>query len=849
MSTRRSPSCCSNSRRASWIRARVRWRCASACACSSCRGWARRPIAWRPGRGCWRRARGDRGALAGLEREALASGDPRVIASVDARLATAVTDGLLRASFLTRRAEALEASGGPQALDVYREALALDPENLAAACAAWRGWPRCSATAEALVEVAEREAAIAKGPREIADAWVRAGSVRADRLSDREAAIKAFDHALQQWPDHVEAATRISALMRAQGRHAKLVERLTRAAAEAREPARQSALGLEVAGIYAHELANLGAAVAALERLLRTQPKDAGALLELARLHLSDRRIDEALGLLRRATEVATGEALGEAHLLLAAALEEKGDPPEAFRHYQLALEKRPDDRRVLERVVALQLETGLFTAAVDSAQRLREQARDDDAAVAADLALASALTGARRIPEAIDALTDAIAIEGPGGSGSSELHAIATLPEHWDHYISALRGRIATASEPRASLYLELARTLHERMSDPDGARQTLIEGLRACGEDAGLRFELAHYLRQAHRYVEAVEQQQLVLMDDVVRIETWRSLAQTYDELGQPRARALANAALGVFELASPAEREDIRTWHPRTDVIRPGALVGDVTADLHVARDQQAPAAALLAASIEGLAKIRPADLARWGVNPREKLPSRADQPLRALVDRVASLFGVEDNDVYLHGLRERGAFVENTSRPSVLVPAWITELPAAQQTFVITQAIVNLARGVFVLDLFTPRELDILLAASARAHLPGFGDRVAAADVLDEYARTIARALPRKRRRAHEIAAEAYAQQAGKARGPDTTTFVHWVRQSSRRIALVIADDLAGGVTQVAREENMQGKVGIAGVRSSPVIADLVRVWVSKPAMLLRYSVGLLPPPPQ
>jgi cellulose synthase operon protein C len=784
---------------------------------------------------------GDRGALAGLEREALASGDPRVIASVDARLAAAVIDPPLRAAFLTRRAEALEAAGGPQALDVYRESLALDPENLAAL----RGMARLAEVlgdAEALVEVAEREASIAKIPREVADAWVRAGSVRVDRLGDREAAMQAFDHALQQWPDHVEAAARISSLMRAQGLFAKLVERLLRAVGDAREPARQAALGLEVARLYAQELDNLGAAVAALERLLRTQPNDAPALLELAGLHLSDRRVDEAIALLRRATNVATGDALAEAHLLLARALEDKGDPPEAFRHYELALQGRPDDRRILERVVALQLETGLFGAAVDSAARLREHARDANAAVAADIALAQALTGVRRIAEAIDALTDAIVIEGPGGNASSELHALATQPEHWQRYVAALRAQLTAEEQPRAMLYLELARTQHERLGDPDGARATLIEGLRECGDDAGLRFELAHYLRQAHRYVEAVEQQQLVLMDDVVRIETWRSLAQTFDELGQARARALANAALGVFEVASPTEREDIRTWQPRTEVIRPGALAGDVTADLHVARDQQAPAAALLAASVDGLAKIRPPDLARWGVSSRDKLPQRADQPLRTLVDRIAALFAIEDYDVYQHAMPDRGAFVENTSRPAVLVPAWLAEQPLAQQTFVVTQALVNLARGVFTIDLFTPRELDILLAASARAQVPGFGERVATAEVLDEYQRTISRAVARKRRRAHEISAEAYAQ----LRGPDVSTFVHWVRQSARRIALVVADDLAAGITQVARAEQLGGKTGIAAVRSSPVIADLLRVWVSKPAMLLRYGCGLLPP---
>ena len=108
-------------------------------------------------------------------------------------------------------------------------------------------------------------------------------------------AITAFDTALQHWPDHELAAERLSTLMRAQRQYARLAERLLRAAGEARDPARQRALWLEVAGLYARELQNLGAAIAALTKLLEGQPHDAAALLELARLLQSDRRTDDAI--------------------------------------------------------------------------------------------------------------------------------------------------------------------------------------------------------------------------------------------------------------------------------------------------------------------------------------------------------------------------------------------------------------------------------------------------------------------------------------------------------------------------------------------------------------------------
>ncbi|MBX7084040.1 MAG: hypothetical protein K1X88_32830 [Nannocystaceae bacterium] len=783
----------------------------------------------------------DRAALASLEREALASGDPRIIASVDGRLAAAVDDPLLRAALLTRRAEALEASGGPQALDVYREVIALDPENLGAI----RGLARLAEVlgdSDALVEVAEHEASIAKTPAEAADAWTRAGVTRIEQIGDRGAAVRAFDKALQLWPDHELAATRLTQLMRQQGQLDKLAERLLRAAGQAQQPARSAALWLEVARLYAKELDNLGAAIHALETLLAAQPQQADALLQLSELYLADRRADDAIGLLRRAVQVARGEGLGEAHFLLAVALEDKGDPPGAFKHYEMALQQRPGDERVLARVVALQLDSGLFGAAVDSATRLREQAGDEDAAVRADIALAQAYLGVRKVDEAIDALADAIALEGTGGVASTELHRIATTPEHWQRYLAALRQQLEAAQERRPMLYLELARTQRERLGEAEAARATLIEGLRACNGDAGLRFELANDLRLAHRYGDAVDQLQQVLMDDVTRIEAWRALARAFDDLQQPRARGLANAVLVVLEVASPAEREDLRQWQPRTDAIRPAALAGDATADLHVARDQQAPSAALLASIVDGLAKIRPADLGRWGVASRDRM--RTEQPMRQLVDRIAGMFAIEEYDVYQHALRDRGVFVENTSKPSILVPAWLAEQPASQQVFAIATAVINLSRGLFTIDLFTPRELEILVAAAARTFAPGFGETVAAPDVLDDHMRTLGKAVSRKRRRAFEIAAEAFP----KTRGPDTATFIQWVRQSARRIALLVADDLPASLGTVARAEGISGKLGVATMRTSPVLADLVRVWVSRPAMTLRYACGLLPTRP-
>ncbi len=781
-------------------------------------------------------------ALAGLERLALRSDDPRVLASVDARLAAASADPELRASYLARQAEAMEKAGQPQALGVYRQALALDPHSRAAL----RGLARLAEVlgdGAAMAEAAAKEAAIAKNPEDAADAWVRSGVVHVDRLGDVERAIADFEKALAVWPDHLLAAEHLSDLLRDRGEFEVLVERLSRAADEARDPARQSALWIDVARIHAEELDNLGAALSALQRLTKAQPKNATALLELARLLASDRRDDEAIVLLERCVALAPeAPMLRDAHYLLATSLERSGDAKKAFGHYEKALALDPDDRRVLERVVDLQMNGELYSAAATTATRLLQLAKDDASRVGAFVIVAKAKAALGNLAEAVEALAEAVALEGPSGRAGSEIARLASTPEHWARYVEALQNHLRDrmpAGGARVALFLEIARTHQERLGNPKRALEVLAEGLRASEGDGTLRFELGKRLRQAGRHAEALEQFQSLLMDDVTRIEGWRHLAQTFEELGRPRERLMTIAALAIMDEASAAEVEEIRGWAPRTMALAPGALVPGAMADVLVAREHQEPAVQLLSAMSEGLSKLRPPDLSAYGVSSRDKLPPRSEHPLRVLVDHLTAVFGLEEFDVYLHRQHDR-LVIENTSKPSLMLPLWVAELPRPQQTFVVSQLLVNLARGVYVIDLFTPRELEILLTAATRTVAPGFGEKVASASVLDDRQKLIAKGLPRRRRKAFEAAAEVYARSPGL----DVGTFVQWARQSARRVALLTADDLVGSIAIVARLEDLSTKRGLALVRSSPVIADLLKVWVSKPAMHIRHRTGLL-----
>lgn len=787
----------------------------------------------------------DRGVLEGLERLALRSDDPRALAEVDAQLADAASDSELKSAHLTRRAEAMETSGQPQALDVFRRALRLDPDNLGAV----RGLARVAELighGPALVESAEAQARLARDPEEAANHWARAGGVQLDQLDDRAAGVRAFEEALVLWPDHVGAATQLIEVLSRDGEYEVLAERLGRAAAEAKQPERQHALWVEVSRLHARELANLGAALSALRKLVDVQPTNGAAHYELGALLHSDRRFEEAVDQLTASLENDPGiEVARQAHTMLASSHESLGDNSRAHRHYEMALELAPEDHELLQRVVNLQMADGAYEKAVPTATRLVQVARNDAERCRGLVLLARAKNKNDELDDALGHLADAVLLEGPRGRAYAELRRMATEPDHWKRYVDALGAAIrrrVPSKELAPSLYLEMATVQRERVKDDAAAMQTLSDGLRSCESKPTLRFALAKLLREASRNDDAIEQYQYLLMEEVDHAEAWRGLSETYGVLGWDRHQGMALASVAVLDAAKPGERALLRTWNPKTSALGTAVLRDDILAELVVAREQQLAASALIAAVADGLSRVRPPDLSRHGVSARDKISTRSEHPFRSLVDRLALSFGVEEFDLYVHHVVDRPAIIENTPRPSLILPNWLGELPRSGQVFMVSHALHLLARGLYPIGLMSHRELEIVLAASARSVSPRYTSQHASPDTLDDRLRLILRGLPRRRRRGFEAAAEAYAR----SRPLDLNTATQWMQQTARRVALVVADDLVPSLATLARMEGLGATSGEEFARH-PVVGDLMRVWISKPAMVVRQRLGMLPPP--
>lgn len=779
-------------------------------------------------------APGDTEALSVLEMSALEGPDDALLARVDEQTADKADDRALRSAHLTRLAEALEASGDENALATYQRALAEEPENLAAT----RGLSRLAGRSNdpaILGQAAQREAEVLGDRPLAARLWVKSAMVRLRAEGVSNAVVKELEHALEVDPDNPEAAKRLSDVLLGMAQPERLAEQLARAAGSATNSDRVSDLWRDTARLHADELENLAGAISALHRSLRAQPGNPDTMGELAKLFSRDGQWTEAANLLSRVIELSEDKAVIHAsHLELAAIHDERlGDAEAAMRHLKAALALQPEDRIALRRFSELESREGDADAAAKAAQRLVDSSETDSERVDGLLHLARVQQRRKDREGAADALSEAVAIDGPhGGAGAAYREVLGELTT-WHGYAEALREHLRANSSGLGAppdVYLELARVESEELRQTEAALTTLHEGLERHARSFDLRSRYASQLRQAGSTEAAVTELRTLLDQDPDRAQTWRDLRETLAEMGRSSAAQLALAPLCVLGLATEAEKRLHAEVVPRPGRARPNSFVGPLFDEVEADLKPRGPAGELLEVLSEGLGKLYPPDLEGYGLSSRDRMGTRSDDSLRRLADRIASIVGADQFDLYLHRVRTRGVGVELTNPPALLVPASVADLNDAQQVFLIARPLVHFARKTHALLKLQPREVEVLLAAYGRTVAPGFGEGLTSEDFMAEQGKKAHKALPRRSRRTAEEKARAYVM----APEPDFAAWAASRERAATRVAALLADDLVSCAELVPNAEDSL---------DDPV-RDLIRFWLSEPALTARIRAGLL-----
>ncbi len=786
---------------------------------------------------------GDSDALLGLESMAIESGDAVLLGQVDAQLME-VGDSAVAAAHRTRLAEALEVAGDSSALSLYREAVRLDPENLAALRGITR-LARRSGDAAGVEAAAENVARIAQDTELAGTLLVEAAALHV-KAGDGEAALRALRRALEVAPEHELAARSLRELMLMAGRIQELLDSLIHAAQSAPSKERASTLWAQVAELQAETLHDVPAAVATLQRVMKLMPGHQATLMRLADLYASDSQWAAAVDVLKRALPAAVRAPEQAAiQLRLAIILDEHLKEPKAARDaLNAVLTVEPSNAQALERMLSLQVREKQYDQASKTALRLIDAAGDDETKARALGHRAELERRLGRTDEAFKWYQEAVAMVG-GGRVAARFRAMLEqqraddLPS-WQGYAGSLMSHLekAPASADVTPTCLELGRTLCDNLGQPEQAVQALEHGLKSAPSSVELRLELAHALRQAGKVSEAVDALRRALDTDTRHVTAWRDLARAFGGAQRTNEALAAIGALVVLGEATEEERAALATRPSRPASAAPGSVDESLIAAVRCPKEIDT-GVALLASFHDGLPKIFATEFERYGLTSRDRIGARAGHPLRNVVDRTAAILGVAEVDLYVYRAPNPAVTIEFSETPSILVADSVGSLPEAMQVFIVSRVMANMARRIQVVDRLAPPALELLLTAAARGASSTFGAGKGDEEYLVSQAKRINKSLGWGRRGALEETAQAYVARPV----PDVAAWFASVRLTAARVSLLICDDLPAAIDSVRRTEgDLAGVQGEALARSAALIDDLMRFWVSDSAFAARRRLG-------
>lgn len=791
----------------------------------------------------------DGGALDALERLGLTRNDPTLLSHVDAKLGAMAGEDALVAAHQTRLAELLEAAGDPSALDTYRAVLARDPDNLAAA----RGLSRIAERARdpaLLGEGAEVEARVLRDLDRAARLLVESAKLRVAR-GDLDGAVADVERALDTHPDHAPAADLAVELLTRAGDVGKLLDLLGRAASGAKDADRRAALWVSVATTQADRNKDFGAALSAVARALKERPRFVSALMKQADFYARSEQWPEAAQSLERALGAPIeDESRVAANLQLAwIAFRHLGDAKRARTNLEAVLEVDGGHRGALSQLLDLQLSRDELDGAAATAARLVEASMDPGARAEALTKLGQLERRRGRPGEAAAAYREALVTAGAASSALADFKSLIAEQKKkgeapsFAEYAEGLEGYLKhapSADRSLAPLYVELGRVLSDELGQLERGLSVLREALSLSGDDAAIRTELARRLVSAGRMQPAVVELKRLLEVDAMRAQTWRDLVDVLDKLGHSERAEAARGVLVALGGGTDMEQVNVQSRHPRPAACPAGAFDATALSFVDASRAEDAPLTELLEAVVPALSRVYVADFESYGLVARDRIGARSGHPLRALSDRVAAAFGLEEYDLYVHQAHQGAVEVEFADPPAIMMPAHLTRLPESQQVFVLARVMLSLVRGVSPIDKLAPQQVMALVTAAARNVEPSFGSGQGDDEYLESLGRRIYKALPRRGRRPLEEAAARYISAAK----PDFAEWAQRARMTATRGALVVCDDIGGAVQLLRRTEgDRSGIEGGALRRGQDILEDAMRFVVSEEYVSARKRLGL------
>ena len=386
------------------------------------------------------------------------------------------------------------------------------------------------------------------------------------------------------------------------------------------------------------------------------------------------------------------------------------------------------------------------------------------------------------------------------------------------------------------AARFRHCARVLRDRIGDPDRAAALLEKALTLLPADEDLRAELeavrARRGEAAARELEAtLEQARQGPLDEAAAARVaslCRQLAAAAPEPG--RAAAFRERARVAESL--------VRFLHPDFPASEAAPLAERVPPEVAARAaypGSDGPLASLLALLAPYLEPLFPADLARRGVGPDDRVGQGRAPALLGRLDSAVRALGARPAVAFLAPRAGTQVMLENTRPPSLVIGTGALSLPAGGVAFLVARAVWLTGRCFTLIGKFAPRDVLILCELASRfagGAPPALGLPPARAGAF--LAALEGTVPPEVRSRAAALGAAS----AEELRDLEPGAFAAALQRTAGRVALLHTGDLHGALSALAALRSSEDPLRALAL---PDLRDLVLFALSDLFLELRAQV--------
>lgn len=665
-----------------------------------------------------------------------------------------------------------------------------------------------------------------------------------------EKALAPMDTLLRLAPDSAEALQRVAAVTfehgsakRARELHADLLARFGDHLSTDDKAEATYRLG-EASRLSG----DLDSAITELEEAADLNPARSEPLIALAKAYETQERWDRVVDAKQRHLDLAEGDErvrlLIEVGELAATRLD---DRTLATKSLVAALDERPDDRRLLMRLMQLYSEEKDWSKLVDIVVKLADFV-DDEKQKAKYLQTAAMVTG-REMADFDRALTFYARVRELDPSNDTAVdESIALLKDKGDYAaaVEMLKDKAKAASEAkRNDRMLEAFNELGVLYKDRLGRIGHAIDAYEAAqtlDPDNQERNELLAelYASNPERYLEkAVAAQMVMLAKNPYREQSYKLLRRLYTESKRADPAWCLCQALYVLKLAEPDEERFFRRMRSE-DPAYAQAVVNDenwLELILHADAD---PLLTTIFALIEpAVIATRCDPLEKLGYDPRYAIdPGQHPFPLSQTLFYAAGVLGMDCPVTFENPNDPAGLSFLHASTPSIVLgrAALTQDIPPQAAAFIAARHLTYFRPGLYLRHLVPfGTGLKSWLFAAIKMNTPQFP---VAADI-DGPVREATAALeqhlsPASRDQLSRVVSRLL--QSGRAL--DLKRWVQGVDLTADRVGFALCHDLETAVEIIRASDE-----GAASVAPQTRLKELVLYGISEPYFALRERLGI------